>query len=79
MPSIENSLKHEEETPTGKVRLVQSGEFVRAYNRSAWRFYCCTAEYKVTRKFVKARAVFRRNRIQSIANACNRQQYKRGA
>ena len=55
MPSIENSLKHEEGTPAGKVRLVQSGEFVRAYNRSAWRFYCCISKYKVIRKYSKAR------------------------
>ena len=34
MASIENSLKHEAEVGPGKVRLVASGEFVRAYNHS---------------------------------------------
>ena len=46
MASIENSLKHEAEVEPGKVRLVTSGEFVRAYNHSAWLFYCCVSKYK---------------------------------
>lgn len=33
MASIENSLKYESEVSPGKVRLVASGEFVRAYNQ----------------------------------------------
>ena len=40
MASIENSLKYESEVEPGKVRLITSGEFVRAYNHSAWLFYC---------------------------------------
>ena len=36
MASIENSLKYESEVSPGKVRLVASREFVRAYNHSAW-------------------------------------------
>lgn len=36
MPSIENSLKYESEVSSGKVRLITSGEFVRAYNHSQW-------------------------------------------
>ena len=35
MVSFENSLKYESEVEPGKVRLVTSGEFVRAYNHSA--------------------------------------------
>lgn len=54
MPSIENSLKFESEVPAGTVRLVSSGEFLRAYNHSAWLFYCCISKYKVIRKFSKA-------------------------
>lgn len=53
MASIENSLKHESETTPGTVRLVSSGEFVRAYNHSAWLFYCCISKYKVIRKYSK--------------------------
>ena len=54
MASIENSLKYESEVSPGKVRLVASGEFVRAYNHSAWLFYCCISKYKVIRKYYKA-------------------------
>ena len=53
MASIENSLKYEAEVEPGKVRLVTSGEFVRAYNHSAWLFYCCISKYKVIRKYSK--------------------------
>ena len=53
MASIENSLKYEAEVEPGKVRLITSGEFVRAYNHSAWLFYCCISKYKVIRKFHK--------------------------
>ncbi len=53
MASIENSLKYESEVEPGKVRLITSGEFVRAYNHSAWLFYCCISKYKVIRKFSK--------------------------
>ena len=54
MASIENSLKYESEVGPGKVRLITSGEFVRAYNHSAWLFYCCISKYKVIRKYSKA-------------------------
>ena len=53
MASIENSLKYESEVEPGKVRLIASGEFVRAYNHSAWLFYCCVSKYKVIRKYSK--------------------------
>ncbi len=53
MPSIESSLKFESEVGPGKIRLVTSGEFARAYNHSAWLFYCCVSKYKVIRKFHK--------------------------
>ena len=36
MASIENNLKYESEVSPGKIRLITSGEFVRAYNHSAW-------------------------------------------
>lgn len=55
MASLENSLKYESEVEPGKVRLIASGEFVRAYNHSAWLFYCCISQYKVIRKYSKAR------------------------
>lgn len=54
MASLENSLKYESEVPPGKVRLISSGEFVRAYNHSAWLFYSCISKYKVIRKYYKA-------------------------
>lgn len=54
MASIVNSLKYESEVSPGKIRLVTSGEFVRAYNHSAWLFYCCISKYKVIRKYYKA-------------------------
>lgn len=53
MPSYENAVKFEKEAPAGVVRLVMGNGFYRAYNRSAWLFYCCIAEHKVTRKYVK--------------------------
>ena len=34
--------------------MVRSGEFFRAYNRSAWLFQSCITEYKVLRKYVKS-------------------------
>ena len=54
MASLENSLKYEAEVAPGKIRLITSGEFVRAYNHSAWLFYCCISKYKVIRKYSKA-------------------------
>ena len=45
MASLENSLKYEAEVAPGKIRLITSGEFVRAYNHSAWLFYCCISNY----------------------------------
>ena len=53
MASIENSLKYESGVEQGRIRLITSGEFVRAYNHSAWRFYCCISKYKVIRKYSK--------------------------
>ena len=52
--SIENSLKYESEVEQGRIRLITLGEFVRAYNHSAWLFYCCISKYKVIRKYSKA-------------------------
>ena len=48
MASIENSLKYESEVEPGKVRLITSGEFVRAYNHSAWQLlyqWCWLSKY----------------------------------
>ncbi len=53
MPAYADVIKFEEEKPIGVIRLVKSGEFYRAYNHSAWLFYCCIAEYRVMRKYVK--------------------------
>lgn len=54
MASIENSLKYESEVEAGKIRLISSGEFMRAYNHSAWLFYSCISKYKVIRKYSKS-------------------------
>lgn len=54
MPTYVDVIKFEEECPLNTIRLVKSGEFYRAYNHSAWLFFCCIAEHKVMRKYVKA-------------------------
>lgn len=46
-------MKYETEVEPGKIRLITSGEFVRAYNHSAWLFYSCISKFKVIRKFSK--------------------------
>ncbi len=53
MAPIENSLKYEADVESYKVRLITSGEFVRAYNHSAWLLYCCISKYKVIQKYSK--------------------------
>ncbi|MCK9303408.1 MAG: hypothetical protein PHU62_05755 [Bacteroidales bacterium] len=53
MPTYTESIRFEDETPKGTIRLIKSGEFYRAYNHSAWLFQCCIAEHKVMRKFIK--------------------------
>lgn len=53
MPSISEVIKFEKATPAGIIRLIKSGDFLRAYNRSAWLFLQFITQYKVTRKFVK--------------------------
>ena len=55
MPTIEQSLTHEEEASTDRVRLIASGEFLRAYDRSAWKFHCCISKFKVIKKSSKQR------------------------
>lgn len=54
MPKYTDVVKFEEEAPANTIRLVKSGDFYRAYNHSAWLFYCCIADYRVMRKYVKA-------------------------
>ena len=54
MPTYIDIVRFESESPAGTIRLVRSGEFYRAYNRSAWLFYSCVAEHKVMRKYIKA-------------------------
>ncbi|MCD8290092.1 MAG: hypothetical protein LUC91_01155 [Prevotella sp.] len=54
MPTYSEVIKFEEEAPKDVIRLVKSGEFYRAYNHSAWLFYCCIAEHRVMRKYVKS-------------------------
>lgn len=53
MPTYAEVVKFEEAAPPKTIRLIKSGEFYRAYNRSAWYFQCCIAEHKVMRKYVK--------------------------
>lgn len=53
MPTYAEAIKFEESAPKNIIRLVKSGEFYRAYNRSAWLFHCCIAEHKVMRKYLK--------------------------
>lgn len=53
MPTYAEAIKFEESAPQNIIRLVKSGEFYRAYNRSAWLFHRCIAEYKVMRKYLK--------------------------
>ena len=54
MPNYADSIKFEQEAPAGTIRLIQSGDFFRAYNHSAWLFHCCIADHKVIRKFIKS-------------------------
>ncbi len=54
MPTYIDIIKFEENAPANTIRLVKSGEFYRAYNRSAWLFQCCITEYRVMRKYLKA-------------------------
>ena len=54
MPSYIEVLRFEEEAASNVIRLIKSGEFYRAYNRSAWLFQSCIAEHRVMRKYIKA-------------------------
>lgn len=54
MPTIVDSVKFESGAARNVIRLVRSGEFYRAYNRSAWLFQCCITEYTVIRKYIKS-------------------------
>ncbi|MCF0183566.1 MAG: hypothetical protein HUK01_04440 [Bacteroidaceae bacterium] len=55
MPRIVDCIKSESETPANVIRLVKvSGGFLRAYNRSAWKFHTFINDYKVKRMFVKS-------------------------
>ena len=53
MPTFVDAVKFEKESPANTIRLVRSGDFFRAYNRSAWLFSKCIAEHKVMRKYIK--------------------------
>lgn len=53
MPTISEVIKFEKSTPERIIRLIKSGDFLRAYNHSAWLFSQFVTQYKVTRKFVK--------------------------
>ena len=52
---ISDIVKAESETPANVIRLarVQNG-FVRAYNKSAWKFYLFIQQYKLKRMYVKS-------------------------
>ena len=54
MPSYIDVVRFEQEAPTNVIRLIKSGEFYRAYNRSAWLFQSCIAEHRVMRKYLKS-------------------------
>ena len=54
MPTYVDAVKFESEAPKNTIRLIQSGEFFRAYNHSAWLFQTCITEHKVMRKYVKS-------------------------
>ena len=53
MPTYEQVINHEEKALPNTIRLVTSGQFYRAYNRSAWLFNTCLVNYKVIRKYIK--------------------------
>lgn len=54
MPSYIDVINFENEAAHNIIRLVKSGEFYRAYNRSAWLFQLCIAEHRVMRKYIKS-------------------------
>lgn len=55
MASLAESVNFEESRQQENViRLIKSGEFYRAYNRSAWLFHSAIADHKVIRKYVKS-------------------------
>lgn len=54
MPSYIDVINFENEASPNIIRLVKSGEFYRAYNRSAWLFQSCIAEHRVMRKYIKS-------------------------
>ena len=55
MARISEIVKSESEAPANVIRLarVQNG-FVRAYNKSAWKFYLFIQQYKLKRMYVKS-------------------------
>ena len=54
MPTYVDVINFENEAALNVIRLVKSGEFYRAYNRSAWLFQSCITEHRVMRKYIKA-------------------------
>ena len=54
MPTYQDIVTFENAAPSGVIRLVREGKFLRAYNHSAWLFHSCIAKHKVIRKYVKA-------------------------
>lgn len=55
MPKISLCVKSTEEAPADVIRLVRvGGGFLRAYNRSAWKFHRFICDYKVKRMYVKS-------------------------
>lgn len=54
MARISECVKADKETPANVIRLVKvSGGFLRAYNKSAWKFHTFIVDYKLKRQFVK--------------------------
>lgn len=50
MPTYAEVIEHENNALPNIIRLVASGQFYRAYNRSAWLFNTCIVSYKVIKE-----------------------------
>lgn len=54
MARISECVAAEKEAAIGVIRLVKGNMFLRAYNKSAWKFHTLICDYKVKREFVKS-------------------------
>lgn len=53
MSKFKDLVEYENAKPDRSIRLVRSGTFYRAYNRSAWIFSSLISQYTVLREYVK--------------------------